>query len=85
MHTVQRSRSKNKTSEPKRDPHIYKVGAYPGLSDMKHLRVLLIGLILPDITEFWVWNPGHIDNFACKILNLGLWNPEDSSTNPESH
>ena len=51
---------------------------------MKHLRVLLIRLILPDITEFWVWNPGHIDNFACKIWNLGLWNPEYSSTNPES-
>lgn len=33
---------------------------------MKHLRVLLIRLILPDFTEFWVWNPGHIDNFACK-------------------
>ena len=52
---------------------------------MKHLRVLLIRLILPDITEFWVWNPGHIDNFACKIWNLGFWNPEYSSANPESH
>ena len=23
--------------------------------------------------------------FACEICNLGLWNPEYSSRNPESH
>ena len=42
------------------------------------------GIRIPESNEFFLWNPDSRKFFARGIQNLGLWNPEYISRNPES-
>ena len=43
------------------------------------------GMSILESKTFLLMESGIRENFACGIRNPGVWNPEYSSTNPESH
>ena len=57
----------------------------PNFVEIERLLTPCNGMSILESGTFLLMESGIRENFACGIRNPGVWNPEYSSTNPESH